>query len=113
MKKALLLWILNMIIVVGHSKVNESFESESDFDGFNRELDNPLAQRWSLVFQENFGINEGTGSVGNVISNASFFQHAIPIPFGNNKIFTTDLYFRLLHNQILLLIPTVIKSPNI
>jgi len=59
----------------------------------NRELDNPLAKRWSLVFQENYTINQGNAVDGNVSSNTMFFQPALPIPFGRNKVFTARPVF--------------------
>lgn len=41
--------------VRGQSEVTMSKE---ELAAINRELDNPLAKRWSLVFQENFSINQ-------------------------------------------------------
>ncbi len=59
----------------------------------NRELDNPLAKRWSLVFQENYTINQGDAVDGNISSNTMFFQPALPIPFGRNLVFTARPVF--------------------
>lgn len=62
--------------------------SKEELAQINRELDNPLAKRWSLVFQENFTLSNGSNVVGEVSSNTFFFQPALPIPFGRNKVFT-------------------------
>lgn len=69
--------------------------SDKELAKINRELDNPLAKRWSLVFQENFTINQGALVEGGVISNTVFFQPALPIPFGRNKVFTARPVFPL------------------
>lgn len=69
--------------------------SDEELARINRELDNPLAKRWSLVFQENFTINQGDLIEGAVISNTVFFQPALPIPFGRNKVFTARPVFPL------------------
>ena len=68
---------------------------ESELARINRELENPLAKRWSLVFQENFSINRGARVDGDVWSNTFFFQPALPIPFGNNMVFTARPVFPL------------------
>ena len=70
-------------------------QEESELAKINRELENPLAKRWSLVFQENFSINQGNLVNGSVTSNTFFFQPALPIPFGNNMVFTARPVFPL------------------
>ena len=72
-----------------------SQDNSDDLAQINRELDNPLAKRWSLVFQENYTINQGELVDGNVTSNMLFFQPALPIPFGKNKVFTARPVFPL------------------
>ncbi len=72
---------------------NESDLSKDELAKINRELDNPLAKYWSLVFQENYAINQGSAVDGSVSSNTMFFQPALPIPFGNNKVFTARPVF--------------------
>ncbi|MFK5894626.1 MAG: hypothetical protein QM504_15510 [Pseudomonadota bacterium] len=67
--------------------------SKEELSKINRELDNPLAKYWSLVFQENFTINQGNAVDGNVTSNTFFFQPALPIPFGKNMVFTARPVF--------------------
>ena len=73
----------------------DSTLTDSELAKINRELDNPLAKRWSLVFQENFTINQGDLVDNGVISNSMFFQPALPIPFGRNKVFTARPVFPL------------------
>jgi hypothetical protein len=70
-------------------------QDDSELAKINRELDNPLAKRWSLVFQENLGINQGELVDGNIISNTLFFQPALPVPFGRNMVFTARPVFPL------------------
>ena len=67
--------------------------TKEDLAKLNRELDNPLAKYWSLVFQENYSINQGTNVNGSVESNTFFFQPALPIPFGKNMVFTARPVF--------------------
>lgn len=62
--------------------------SDEELAKINSELDNPLAKRWSLVFQENFTISQGDMVENAVVSNTFFFQPALPIPFGRNRVFT-------------------------
>lgn len=71
----------------------DSTMSKVALEKLHRELDNPLAKRWSLVFQENLGINQGNLVDGKITSNTFFFQPALPIPFGRNKIFTARPVF--------------------
>jgi len=79
--------LLLLIFIKAHS------QDESELAKINRELDNPLAKRWSLVFQENLGINKGELVDGNIISNTLFFQPALPVPFGRNMVFTARPVF--------------------
>lgn len=67
--------------------------TKEDLARINSELDNPLAKYWSLVIQENYSINQGNAMEGNVSSNTLFFQPALPIPFGKNKVFTARPVF--------------------
>jgi len=87
-----------VILICCNARVYGQSDGNSDQDELariNRELDNPLAKRWSLVFQENFTINQGDLMEGSVISNTVFFQPARPIPFGRNKVFTARPVFPL------------------
>lgn len=93
MKKHLSLLLSCSVFLITNAQVSDSLHTESDLAKLHRELDNPLAKRWSLVFQENFAINRGNSVDGNVTSNTLFFQPALPIPFGNNKVFTARPVF--------------------
>lgn len=69
--------------------------SKEELAKINRELDNPLAKRWSLVFQEKFSVNQGDVLEKKINSNTFFFQPALPIPFGRNMVFTARAVFPL------------------
>lgn len=95
-------WTKSLVIVLVLAAIgmnaysqNDSKLTKEELAEINRELDNPLAKRWSLVFQENFSINQGDMIEGGAISNSFFFQPALPIPFGNNKVFTARPVFPL------------------
>ena len=75
---------------------NDSLLTNEGLAKLNRELDNPLAKYWSLVFQENYSISQGHLVDGNISSNTMFFQPALPIPFGNNKVFTARPVFPII-----------------
>jgi len=88
--------LLTIFIVISSASSfaqNYSSLSKDELAKINRELDNPLAKYWSLVFQENYTINQGSAIDGNVSSNTMFFQPALPIPFGRNKVFTARPVF--------------------
>lgn len=89
----LVILILSFFVLSVHAQEADSSMSKIDLEQIHRELDNPLAKRWSLVFQENLGINQGDLVDGSVISNTLFFQPALPIPFGRNKVFTARPVF--------------------
>ncbi len=75
---------------------NQLDGEESELAKINRELDNPLTKGWSLVFQENLSVNQGSLVDGNVIGNTFFFQPGLPIPFGKNMVFTARPVFPLI-----------------
>ena len=89
--------ILVVIVLLGFSNYtfaqNDTISSLDNLAEISRELDNPLAKRWSLVFQENYTTNEGSKVDGVIPSNSFFFQPALPIPFGKNKVFTARPVF--------------------
>ncbi len=88
------LFLLLLILQVTHIFAQKDIAlTKSELSKINRELDNPLAKYWSLVFQENYSINQGNAVDGNVTSNTFFFQPALPIPFGKNKVFTARPVF--------------------
>ena len=90
-----LIYILITILLLSHNIIAQKSNTinKEELAKINRELDNPLAKRWSLVFQENYTISQGSSIEGNVTSNTFFFQPALPIPFGNNLVFTARPVF--------------------
>ena len=90
-----LIILLLIFISTGYTSFAQSDSplTKDELAKINRELDNPLAKYWSLVFQENYSINQGDAVDGNVTSNTFFFQPALPIPFGKNKVFTARPVF--------------------
>lgn len=98
MKTRLIIPIIFFMMLCGNVVFaqEESPLTKEDLAKINRELDNPLAKYWSLVFQENYSINQGTSIDGSVSSNTFFFQPALPIPFGNNKVFTARPVFPII-----------------
>ncbi len=90
---------LSALLIVAITGINNSLIAQSDdqpeteLEKINRELENPLAKRWSLVFQENYALNQGEAVDGTVSSNTFFFQPALPIPFGKNMVFTARPVF--------------------
>lgn len=101
MKKRCLFWFQRITLIIlllssGNTfSQNEQINQKDELAKLNRELDNPLAKYWSLVFQENLSINQGDAVEGSVISNTFFFQPALPIPFGKNLVFTARPVFPL------------------
>lgn len=97
MTKTSILTILSMPLIFTTTAFSQTDEnnSESELSKISRDLDNPLAKRWSLVFQENFGINNGTLTENPISSNTFFFQPALPIPVGKNLVFTARPVFPL------------------
>jgi len=93
LKPCILSYIAIFICFQGFSQEDDL--SKADLARINRELDNPLASYWSLVFQENYAINSGNIVDGNVSSNTFFFQPALPIPIGDKLMFTARPVFPL------------------
>lgn len=56
--------------------------SKEELANINCELENPLAKRWSLVFQEILTIHHCVLVENSLVSNAVFFKLALPLPFG-------------------------------
>ena len=53
----------------------------------NRRLENPLTTLWSWIYQGNVGINRGDLIDGSETSQVHFFQPALPVPIGDDKVF--------------------------
>lgn len=89
--------LFTFLLVMAHMAcfAQEGSEKKQELAQINRELDNPLAKRWSLVFQENLSINNGDVVPESTWGNTFFFQPALPIPFGKNKVFTARPVFPL------------------
>ncbi len=93
-------FITQLLLIIAIGSTGAFAQSDGDLSKeelakINRELDNPLAKRWSLVFQENLTINQGDLIDNGVVSHTVFFQPALPIPFGRNKVFTARPVFPL------------------
>jgi hypothetical protein len=88
------IYLLAFIIfpLISFSQSNKENDKE-ELARISRALDNPLAKMWSLVFQENLAINQGKAVDGSVTTNTFFFQPALPIPVGNNLVFTARPVF--------------------
>lgn len=84
-----------ILLFIAITSIQVISQDEDELAKINRELDNPLAKRWSLVFQENLSINRGSLIDGNTISNSFYFQPALPIPVGKNLVFTARPVFPL------------------
>ena len=54
----------------------------------DRQLNNPLAKTWALVLQNNTGVLDGGLVDGTATSNVLFFQPLLPIPVGENLVFS-------------------------
>lgn len=91
-----LLIIVLMFCFLGQlSAQKENSSEKEELAQISRDLDNPLAKRWSLVFQENFGVNNGSVTEEPLLTNTFFFQPALPIPVGENLVFTARPVFPL------------------
>ena len=67
----------------GHS--DEPELSKLSLEEIDRRLNNPLADIWSLTFQNNTGIHEGDAIDGSEYSNNLFFQPFMPFELGGRK----------------------------
>ena len=56
-----------------------------DLAELDRQLTNPLANIWSLTFQNNTGVNAGDAVDGTEYSNVLFFQPFMPFQIGSKK----------------------------
>lgn len=84
--------VLFLILSTTLFSQKDSLENE-ELARISRALENPLAKMWSLVFQENLVINEGNLVDGSITTNTFFFQPALPIPVGDNMVFTARPVF--------------------
>lgn len=95
---ALLLWqvthaedeaIPSAIDTSGGDIANMSLEQ------IDQQLNNPLTSLWSLTLQENYATKNGDTANHSTSSNTFFFQPAMPIPVGDDKVFTFRPVFPL------------------
>ena len=54
----------------------------------DRRLNNPLARTWALVLQNNTAVLDGDLVDGSTTSNVLFFQPLLPVPIGENLVFS-------------------------
>jgi hypothetical protein len=82
--------IVKASFILAFLVVFQSAKSQTDstvtLDQLNQQLENPLSRFWSLIFQENFKINEGNVIEGSRFSNTFNFQPSLPVPAGKNKM---------------------------
>lgn len=60
--------------------------STMSLEEVSRRMENPLSNLWSLTFQENIYINQGSMINGSDFSNVLFFQPFMPFPVGKDRI---------------------------
>jgi hypothetical protein len=70
-------------------------------DEVSRKLENPLTKLWSLTLQENFSLDQGEQANGTEVSNNIFFQPFLPIPIGDEWMFTARPVFPIVTNSTL------------
>ena len=74
----LLFWASNSLAV----SEQEGSLATTSLEEIDRKLNNPLTDIWSLSFQNNTGINDGTAISGSEKSNSLFFQPFMPLKLG-------------------------------
>ena len=87
--------------------------SNEELAKINRALDNPLANYWSLVFQENYAINQGNAVDGNVTSNTFFSSRHYLYPLVVTKCLRLARYSQLLRSPIFQPILPVLKKSRV
>jgi hypothetical protein len=73
---------------------------EQDLEEIDRKLNNPLTSLWSLTFQENYSLLDGDLLTGTEYANTFFFQPALPLPVGRDKIFIARPVFPLVTSPV-------------
>ena len=82
------------------SELEELLE-EQDLEEIGRRLENPLTSLWSLTFQENLSLLKGDLLEGTEVANTFFFQPALPIPVGRDKVFIARPVFPIVTSPVL------------
>ena len=78
------------------SRVELSLEQDPetvDLDEVSRQLDNPLTRLWSLTLEDSVYVYRGDAIEGATAGNTLFFQPGLPIPVGENAMFTARPVF--------------------
>ena len=90
-------WILLCSLLTSPLPAQENTEAPASLslEEIDRQLNNPLAKTWALVLQDNIGIQEGDAVDGTTTSNVMFFQPLLPVPLGENLIFSGRPVFPL------------------
>ena len=90
-------WILLCSLLTSPLPAQENTEAPASLslEEIDRQLNNPLAKTWALVLQDNIGIQEGDAVDGTTTSNVLFFQPLLPVPVGENLIFSGRPVFPL------------------
>jgi len=73
---------------------------EMDLGEIDQQLNNPLTSLWSLTFQDNYSRLNGDTLDGTEYSNRFFFQPALPIPVGENRIFIARPVFPVVTSPV-------------
>ena len=90
-------WILLCSLLTSPLPAQENTEAPASLslEEIDRQLNNPLAKTWALVLQDNIGIQECDAEEGTTTSNVMFFQPLLPVPLGENLIFSGRPVFPL------------------
>lgn len=79
----LLVFIFLLVVQISFSQEKEELPT---LEEINSQLDNPLSQFWSLIFQENLISNSGDAVNGTYTSNVFNFQPSLPVPVGKSHM---------------------------
>ncbi len=74
--------------------------SNLSLEEIDQQLNNPLTSLWSLTLQENFATKNGNSANQSTSSNSFFFQPAMPIPVGDDKVFTLRPVFPIVTSPV-------------
>ena len=95
-----LLLLMGASSVLAQSDMEEVLDEE-DLEEIGRQLENPLTSLWSLTFQENLSFLKGDLLDGTEVANKAFFQPALPVPVGRDKVFIARPVFPLVTSPVL------------
>jgi hypothetical protein len=92
--------LLPLISLSQEKSTYNNSSQEDDLAEINRKLENPMTSMWSLVFQENFSLNDGESVSETVKSSTFFFQPALPVPVDSDLIFIGRPVFPLFTSPV-------------